>query len=213
MDKTDEFLLLEISDRTTEIDKIQSNKALDEFFRRHKHFCRRIIYTYARDDQQKTEDLYRLMVLDVWQNSEKYDDSRSPDSSPENKIKKWLIGRFRGVIRDYWREFKKDGQLYLEDFSKETIILPTDESQMFNDIDINSKKLLIAMIKNKILDERDIDILKTTYHFNGEIPDDIRQHICHKWNNISDGTIRTIRYRAKKKIRDYIKKKSLATNI
>jgi DNA-directed RNA polymerase specialized sigma24 family protein len=208
MDKTDEFLLLEISDRCTAQDKEQSDISLDQFFKRYGDFCRRIIFTYAREDQLMTEDLYRALVRDVWLNAHGYDDSRNPQSTPENRIKKWLIGRFKGVIRDYWREFRKEGQESLDDYSLETVHFPEPEEKMFDGIDIDSSKLLFAMIKGKVLDERDLDILKTTYHFNGEIPDAIRSSICQKWQ-ISDNTIRTIRYRAKRKIRDFVKKRSL----
>jgi len=209
MKKTSEELLLEITWRDTADEKKKAELALDEFFIRFGDYCKFLIYVFAGDDEKKTQDYYALFVLDIWEKAHLYDDTRLPNEAEDKRIKMWLGYRVKSVNNRYWLELTKDkSSLSLDDVTANTFEPIATDDEIIGKEDINLKKLRISMIEGKVLTERDLDIVITTYSYKGEIPPDIRKAICKEWN-ISEPTIRTVRYRALKKVANFIKEKSV----
>lgn len=119
----------------------------------------------------------------------------------------------RGVIRAYWQELANntEEELHLGQLQAKTFIPSENEETLFDKIDIDINKLKIATTPGKVLTQREFEILRVTYEFRGKIPKKLRQDICRYWK-ISDTTIRTIRSRALKKIKDYVKTNNLVIN-
>ncbi len=208
MSISSEELLLEITWRDSDLEKKRAEQALNEFFKEFGNYCKHLVASYTGDNQNRYQDMYRLFILDIWNNAHLYDDARLPDESEDRRIKMWLGYRMKVVIRTYWQELTKDKTiLSLDELTAHTFQPAVEDDEIMGDEDINLQKLRIAMIEGKILTDRELDILTTTYNFNGEIPLDIRNAICKEYG-ISDPTIRTIRYRALNKVRNFIKEKS-----
>lgn len=207
MKKSSEELLLEISWRQSPEEKLQAEKSLDEFLKRFGNYCKKLIYVNAKDDLPKFEDLYRLFILDIWEHAQLYDDSKQPNDPPDIRIKKWLSYRMLAVLRAYWKElFKDHSKLSLDEITAPSYTPPEQDDQIIGEEDVNLKKLKIAMIKDKVLNNKELDILRTFYQYKGEIPKEIREAICKQYS-IVDNTIRTIRYRALKKVAGFISRK------
>lgn len=208
MHKTSEELLLEITWRDTEEDINRAEQALNVFFENYGNYCKHLVYSYAGDNKNRYQDMYQLFILDIWENAHLYDDKRLSDASIDRRIKMWLGYRMKVVIRTYWLELTKDKTiLSLDELTADTFQPALEDDEIIEDEEIDIKKLRMAMIENKVLTERELDVLTTTYNFSGEIPSDIRKAICIEYG-ISNPTIRTIRYRALKKVKKFIKEKS-----
>lgn len=210
MSKTSEELLLEITWRDSEDEKKTAEQALDEFFNRYENYCKHLVYALSGDNNNRFQDLYRLFIFDVWEKAHLYDDTRLSKESEDRRIKMWLGYRVKAVNNTYWLQLTKDKtMLSLDDVTANTYDPPVQDDELIGQDDINLKKLKVALVDGKILNERDLDIITTTYNYNGEIPPEIRSAICKKWN-ISEPTIRTIRYRALKKVGKFIREKSIS---
>ncbi|RPG31139.1 MAG: sigma-70 family RNA polymerase sigma factor [Muricauda sp. TMED12] len=211
MDKTYEDRLIEIAWRDTEQDLLQAEKSFAQFIAKYGSFCRKLAFARSRYDSNRYEDLYRLLILDIWEHAHQYDDTRSPDDIPDVRIKKWLSSRMKAVERTYWKELFKDNKtLSLEELTAETFEPEQEDDEILGDDEIDVKRLKIAMVKGKLLTDRELDILRTSYQYNGEIPKEIKASICKQYL-ITDNTIRVIKFRALKKIKEFIAQKPLST--
>ena len=209
MSKSSEELLLEITWRDSETEMKRAEQALNEFLKEFGNYCKHLVASYTGHNQNRYQDMYRLFILDIWNNAHLYDDTRLADAPEDRRIKMWLGYRMKVVIRDYWLELTKDKTaLSLDELTANTFQPAIEDDEIIGDEDINAKKLRMAMIEGKILTDRELDIITTTYNFNGEIPPEIRNAICKEYG-ISDPTIRTIRFRALKKVRNFIREKSV----
>lgn len=208
MEKSLEELLLEISFKETETEQNQAAKSFNVFIKHFDTYIKKLAHSQSRGDTAMSEDLHKLMLLDIYEKAALYDYKRNMQDSEAIRIKKWLGYCMKRVLRTYWNEINSSHN-YTQpiDEAINKIILPIEDIN-FENVDINEKKLVIAFTKNKILDERELDIIKTSMQFPEGIPDEIRKGIC-KHYKIKDSTIRTIRHRALKKVKKFISQSKL----
>jgi DNA-directed RNA polymerase specialized sigma24 family protein len=204
MEIDSEELLIEITIRDSPQEKQNSERAFCDFICIHNDFIRRLIYWYAQKNQIETEDLYQIFIIDIWEKAHQYDDKRSESTDSIARVKLWLSSRFKAIIRNYKGELLQDSEnsIFIS-YDDATWEPEENEEDMFENIEINDSKLLIALTENKILNEKELDILKISYAFDGEIPKEFREILCKQYK-IQETTIRTIRFKALKKIKSFI---------
>lgn len=201
----EEYILL-MTWRGTAQELATAAKALDDFIVNSELYLKSLCLSQSNGNDLQFRDFYRLLILDVWEHANNYDDERNKDDSPVIRVKKWLSYRMKGVIRDYWR---RRTSTKLGVIGNEAFEAPFDETSYFDDVEINTDKLKIAM--EKVLKPRELDILQTHFQFKGYVPKEISEALCKEYK-ITEGYRRNLKSQAIKKLKEFAAKKSFTNS-
>jgi len=201
MEQNLEELLIQMSWKDSKTEQIAAEQALNEFIQALDPYLKKLCQSQSKGRDVVFRDFYKLLLYDIWDKCDQFDDSRNKDDEPVIRVKKWIAFRMKAVIRDYWSRLTSSTQIVESGNKFEE---PFDEETYFDEVEINESKFLLGF--KSLLSEVEQDILRTHYEFNGYVPNEISEALCKEYD-ISESYRRVIKCRAMKKLKDFSAKK------
>lgn len=199
---SNEDLLLVISYK--EDDETEAKKAFSVFYQRNAQWffalCKQVCSTITECDlEELSKDVFSKTMLNVWENADKYDSTRS-------KVQTWVSNTARYVMYNILAEYKGkvSGDLTFVPINNGLEIASNDDSEDYSKTETPEMLALATALMS--LADRDRDILLTYMRYsdgNKHLPENELDYLCSKYLITSDN-VRQIKGRALGKVKKHI---------
>lgn len=198
-------LLEKISKRSTE-ELPMAHLSFSKFISRYGGFIRHLIRKKIRYAKEDESEIFQIFLCHVWEKSHLYCPFDGEGLESKETLS-WLSWQLLPVLRTYEDGLLQGSSKYshvsLEDIEPyktgDFRQLITDQESEDVRTDEGCWGELLAL---GIVSEKELDILRSSLLYPVHIPKEERSRLCNKYK-ITEKTLRTAKFKAKKKITDY----------